>query len=158
MRRTDREITDETEIDKVISACEVCRLGFYDGGEVYIVPLNFGFARADGKRTLYFHGANEGRKVDLIKRSPTVGFEADAGFSVIRGETACAHSAAYKSVIGAGIVREITDRDEKIFALTALMNKNAGQREWTFDENALNRTFVFKLEIKTISCKEHKTN
>ena len=43
MRRKDREITDEAKIDEIISRCNCCRIGFNDSGEVYIVPLNFGY-------------------------------------------------------------------------------------------------------------------
>ena len=43
MRRKDREVTDEARIDEIISRCTCCRIGFNDSGEVYIVPLNFGY-------------------------------------------------------------------------------------------------------------------
>ena len=43
MRRKDREVTDEARIDEIISRCNCCRIGFNDSGEVYIVPLNFGY-------------------------------------------------------------------------------------------------------------------
>ena len=61
MRRKDREITDSARIDAVIRGCDCCRLGFCDAGEVYILPLNFGYENREGKRTFYFHSAREGR-------------------------------------------------------------------------------------------------
>lgn len=70
MRRKDREVTDPERIDAIIRACHCCRLGFYDNGEVYIVPLDFGYDEKEGKRTFYFHGAKEGRKMDCILRLP----------------------------------------------------------------------------------------
>lgn len=70
MRRKDREVTDPERIDAIIRACHCCRLGFYDNGEVYIVPLDFGYDEKEGKRTFYFHGAKEGRRMDCILRSP----------------------------------------------------------------------------------------
>lgn len=45
MRRKDREVTDEARIDEIISRCTCCRIGFNDSGEVYIVPLNFGYVK-----------------------------------------------------------------------------------------------------------------
>ena len=60
MRRKDREVTEEARIDEIISRCHCCRLGFNDGGEVYIVPMNFGWVKRDGKRYFYFHSAKEG--------------------------------------------------------------------------------------------------
>ena len=77
MRRKDREVTDESRIDGIIRRCSCCRLGFSDGGEVYIVPMNFGFVKRDGKRVFYFHSAKEGRKVELLKNGCDVGFGQD---------------------------------------------------------------------------------
>ena len=68
MRRKDREVTDNYEINKIINSCQIIRLAFADGVAPYIVPLNFGFEEKDVKRTFYFHGAKEGRKLDLIKK------------------------------------------------------------------------------------------
>lgn len=42
MRRKDREITEPAKIREIIEASHCCRLGFFDGKEVYIVPLSFG--------------------------------------------------------------------------------------------------------------------
>ena len=80
MRRKDREVTDYGKISKVIAASHCCRLGFYEEGEVYIVPMNFGYAEEDGKRIFYFHSAKEGRKLDLISRTHTAGFELDTNY------------------------------------------------------------------------------
>ena len=43
MRRKDREVTDNYEINKIINSCQIIRLAFADGVAPYIVPLNFGF-------------------------------------------------------------------------------------------------------------------
>lgn len=86
MRRKDREVTDESRIDGIIRRCSCCRLGFSDGGEVYIVPMNFGFVKRDGKRVFYFHSAKEGRKVELLKNGCDVGFEMDCGYELHPGE------------------------------------------------------------------------
>ena len=59
MRRKDREVTDPKRIADVISRCSCFRIGFYDDGEVCIVPLNFGYEIKDDTYILYFHGAKE---------------------------------------------------------------------------------------------------
>ena len=64
MRRQDRAVTDPEKIQAVIDDCEVCRLGFQDGRGVYVVPVNFGHALENGRHIFYFHGAQEGRKLD----------------------------------------------------------------------------------------------
>lgn len=69
MRRKDREITDSLRIADIINRCTCCRIGFYDDGEIYVVPLNFGYEVKDDSYVFYFHGAKEGRKIDLTKRT-----------------------------------------------------------------------------------------
>ena len=87
MRRKDREITDFKQIMEIIDRCDCCRVGFCDDGQVYIVPLNFGYAEENGKLTFYFHGAKEGRKIDLIGKAPKVGFEMDTDHKLNEGES-----------------------------------------------------------------------
>lgn len=84
MRRNDREVTDSQKINNIILACDCCRIGFSDGNGVYIVPLNFGYVENGGKRTLYFHGAAEGRKINLIKQTGYAGFELDTNHKLQR--------------------------------------------------------------------------
>ena len=63
MRRNDREITEFSEMTDVMKRCDVCRLALNDeDGYPYLLPLNFGMEETDGRVTLYFHGAKEGKK------------------------------------------------------------------------------------------------
>ena len=132
MRRTDREITDAEKITQIIQTCHCCRLGFCDNGAVYIVPLNFGYAEENGKRVFYFHSANSGRKLDLIAGTPL------------------------QSVIGTGRVSFVEEAAQKEAALQALMLHNTGKDGWTFSGAMLDSVRVFKLEVETLSCKEHE--
>ncbi len=158
MRRKDREITDNKRIDEIISKCRICRLGFNDNGKVYIVPLNFGFEEKDGKRIFYFHGAKEGRKIELIKTSPYAGFEMDTDYELITGNTACNYSAAYQSIIGNGSVSFVESIADKTQALNLLMYADTGKKNWSFPSEALENVCVFRLEVEEISCKEHIKN
>ena len=80
MRRQDRAVTAPEKVRAVIDACEVCRLGLQDGRGVYVVPVNFGHTVEGGRHVFYFHGAAEGRKVDLVRRNGWAGFELDTGY------------------------------------------------------------------------------
>ena len=155
MRRKDREVTSEERINEVISRCHCIRLGFCDEGEVYIVPLNFGFEEKDGRRTFYFHSAKEGRKIDLIKKGQIVGFEMDTNYKLNEGETACDYSARFLSVIGTGRVSILEGQEEKAAALQSVMLHNTGKGDWTFADAMVNAVCVFKLDVDKISCKEH---
>lgn len=156
MRRYEREVTDEARIDEIIEKCSICRLGLYDGKEVYIVPMNFGFINNAGKRSLFFHSATEGRKVDIIKKSSSVGFEMDCSYEPVFSETACGHSSKYQSVIGSGTIQILKTADEKKSGLLELMKHVTGNKEWTIPTAAMKNLLVFRVDIDEISCKEHQ--
>lgn len=159
MRRKDREITDPNAIFAVIEQCHVCRLGFCDDGDVYIVPLHFGYERDEARATLYFHGAREGRKMALIAKNPRVGFEMDTGADVYTkgaADVACGYTARFQSVIGTGSASLVHDTNEKRRALELLMSHSVEKRDWTFDERMLAAVAVFKVEVEKMSCKSHE--
>ncbi|MDE5539925.1 MAG: pyridoxamine 5'-phosphate oxidase family protein [Bacilli bacterium] len=158
MRRKDREVTDSKRIEDIIRRCSCCRIGFYDEGEIYIVPLNFGYELKNNAYVFYFHGAKEGRKIDLIQKSPKVGFEMDNDGIVCApndAEAACSYTNRFQSIIGNGIVSIVSDTEEKKMGLTLIMEHNAGKREWQFDDRMVDAVTVFKLEVTKISCKEN---
>ena len=155
MRRKDREVTDPDKIREIILNCHCCRLGFYDAGEVYIVPLNFGYEENAGKRTFYFHSAKDGRKIDLLSRNSAAGFELDTNYSLLEGRIACEYAARFQSVIGTGEVTILKELQDKKDALKAIMLHNTGTEDWEFSEAMLNAACVFKMEVKKLSCKEH---
>lgn len=155
MRRKDREITDFAKIQQIISDCNCCRIGFNDNGNVYIVPLNFGYLFENEKHIFYFHSAKDGRKIELIKQNPYVGFELDTNYKLNTADIACAYSARFQSIIGDGEISFIENSDEKIKGLTEIMKHNTGKIEWTFSEEILKEVCVFKLIVKNLSCKEH---
>ncbi len=155
MRRSDRAVTDPQKIDTVIQSCDCCRLAFATGGAPYIVPLNFGFAWEDGVRVFYFHSATEGRKLELLRENPVVGFELDANHHLNAGDTGCQYSYRFQSVIGTGRAALVEDAEGKRRALTLLLTHYAGREDWTFPTAALEQVVVWRMEVLTLSCKEH---
>ena len=153
MRRNDREVIDNELIKDFISAEKIMRIGFCDNGEVYIVPVNYGFNETDGNYTLYFHGAMAGRKYELAQNTPSVGFEIDGNYELIGADTACGYSARFMSVIGTGELSLIDGAEEKKTALENVMKQAAGRTGLEYDDEVLSRTAVFRLEVKTMSCK-----
>ena len=148
MRKANREVKDRAGIVSIIEASEVCRIGMYAAGEVYIVPMNFGYDMAeDGTLTLYFHCANEGRKLDMIAQNPNVCFEMDTNHQYIpsKDEKACGASAIFASIIGNGFIEILIDHDERIHALTQLMKHYSKDDHFEFGEKALAATTVLKL-------------
>ena len=113
MRRKDREITDKKAIEDFIQEQQILRVAFYDEGDIYIVPVNYGYSY-DENYTFYFHGAKAGRKYELAKLNPKVGFEIDGKYSLVDGELACDYTAHFQSVIGKEARKQILQFERKL--------------------------------------------
>lgn len=155
MRRKDREVTDFLKIKETIDQCHCCRIGFCDNGQVYIVPLNFGYEYGKDSLVFYFHSAQEGRKIELIQSSPVVGFEMDTDYKLNEADIACGYSARFKSIIGTGRIHPVPDFSAKTHALCKIMEHLTGKSSWDFDPKMLRAVTVFRLEVLELSCKEH---
>ena len=77
MRRVDREVTDRLQIKSIIEQAKIVHIGMIDESRPYVVPMQYGFEFIDGKLTLYVHCAKEGRKLDIIKKNPSVFIRAE---------------------------------------------------------------------------------
>ena len=155
MRRKEREIVDAEKIEAIVKSSHCCRLGFNDDGEVCIVPLNFGYTIIDEQYIFYFHGAKQGRKMDIIKVNPNVGFELDANYQLTTADTAYAHSARFQSIIGTGTISLIEDDDAKKNALLQIMKQSTGKYDWELPDKMIKATGVFQMVVKKMSAKEH---
>lgn len=155
MRRTDREITDRAELVCVIARCDVCRLALNDGEYPYLLPLNFGMEDKDGNITLYFHGANEGYKYEVIARDNRASFEMDCSHKLVTDEAKGMCTMAYESVIGRGRVERVEDEQEKLRALHLIM-AHYHREEFPFSEAAVPRTTVLKLTVEHMTGKRRR--
>lgn len=151
MRQKEREIKDRKAIDNIIKRCLVCRLAMCADGQPYVIPLNFGY---DGKN-LYFHAALEGRKIDIIRRNSSVGFEFDILHEIIKAESACKWNTKYESVVGSGKAEIIKDVEGKKSALGYIM-RQYGSEAKDFPEEVLKKTLILRVRILEISGKAIK--
>lgn len=151
MRRNDREIKEFENIVSVMEKCDVCRLAFNTEDYPYILPLNFGMEIEDGKVTLYFHGANEGRKYELMAKDNRVCFEMDCSHRLVTEEESGNCTMEYESVIGQGLA-EIVPDEEKYNALCILM-KHYHKEEFPFNKNIIPQTTLFKVTVNKVTGK-----
>jgi Predicted flavin-nucleotide-binding protein len=159
LRRKDKEIIDTDEKLEIIAKCKICRLGLSDNNYPYIVPLNYGFSHDDGKLTLYFHSAAEGKKIDIIKKNNNACFEIDCDTKLIEGENPCDYGYEFKSIIGFGKIIILELKDEKINGLNYLMKQQTGKDiKYDFNENELNNILVFKLPVDEFTGKQKIKN
>lgn len=155
MRRQDREITDKSRILAILERCDVCRVGLADEAAPYIVPMNFGFSFENEMPTLYFHGASEGRKLDLIRKNSYVGWEMDTCHQLLDGgDVPCRYTMAYQSLIGTGSMTFLESLEEKQFGLQKIMEHYTLRRPWHFPLESFKQVTVLALHVTSISGKE----
>ncbi len=151
MRRSDREVKELKDIVAIMEKCDVCRIALNNNGYPYILPLNFGMCTKDNKIELYFHGAMEGTKYDLIEKDNKASFEMDCGHKLVMEAERGNCTMEYESVIGQGHIEMLSD-DEKYDAISILM-KHYHQEEFPYNKAAMPRTKVFKLVVEKVTGK-----
>ena len=105
MNRKDREITNFDDMLAILEKCDTISVGFQGRDYPYVVPVSFGFVPKDGAVTVYFHGARQGLKIDMLKENPNVCVE---GHVFVRTEpTQHGITTRYESVIGYGTVERV---------------------------------------------------
>lgn len=150
MRRNDKKIESKEQIDAVIRASEVCRIAYANNNIPYITPVSFGY---DGE-TLFVHTAEEGRKIDFLKKNNYVCFEFETDVSTVTDDkVACKWTAAFKSVIGYGRMKGLNNYEEKEYAINEIMKHYSG-KSWEFNEKALRNVALWKIEIEELSGKQ----
>lgn len=152
MRRKDREITDSNEIMEIMKKCDVCRVAFHDEPYPYIVPLNFGFSFENNQITLFFHGANAGKKLALLNADNRVSFEMDCSHHLVTADVACEYTMEFESVCGTGTIR-LLNENEKIPALTNIMNQYDKKENHSFHESMVNHIAVLGLTVTSVTGK-----
>jgi uncharacterized protein len=153
MRRNERRITDLREIESVISHADVCRIALADNNIPYIVTMNFGY-KGGLVPTIFFHCADEGRKLEMIRKNNYVCFEMDTDHQLINGIEACDWGMKYSSVVGYGNITIITDEALKKEGFDIIMNHNAGNGKFKYDRDILRRATILQLTISEVSGKK----
>ena len=126
MRRKDREVTDTHQIKKILDDCKTCHLAMVDKGQPYVIPLSYAYLLNDNSLTLFFHSANEGRKINILRENNAVCFEmSNEGEPIFAEKTPCNSGYFFSSVHGFGHAQFVGNIDEKCSALTLLMKHQA---------------------------------
>ncbi len=150
MRRIDKEITDENVINDMMTKSRICRLGFVDNGEAYIVPVNFAYSEG----VIYVHSAHSGKKMDILKQNKRVSFEIEYYTEIIEGERPCDWTVKYRSAMGKGSVIIENDATAKKAGLDLIMRKYGAKGELVYDEAVLARMTLLKLTVESVAGKQ----
>lgn len=151
MRRADREQSREFSL-ALIDRCSHGVMALSTGGETpYCIPLSF--VRVDDR--LYFHGAKEGRKADLLARDPRVCITFVGGDEPEFVPPAI-YTTFFSSAVVTGTVSPVTDREEMVMALRALCTKLLPGHMAAFDTeigSTLAATALWRVDMEEITGK-----
>ena len=148
MRRFRQEVPEE-ESKRILREATngVLSLSDYDE-RPYGVPMSFIY---DGNRSIYFHCALSGRKIECIKHNPNACFTVIAQDEIHPEE----FTTYFRSVIVEGKIVILSDRQQMIDALKLLSTKYSPGLDCEPEiEKGINRVLILKLEIESITGKE----
>ena len=150
MRKIKQEITDNRDLEEILTGAVICRIGMNDGDVPYILPFNFGYR--DG--CIFIHSAPKGKKIDLISKNNRVCFEVEQAVEIIRAERACKWATRYRSVVGYGTVEIISDDAGKQHGLSVIMAQHGAPVLTEFDPGNMKHMVILKLTITSLSGKQ----
>jgi hypothetical protein len=151
-RRPERAHFDRAVIDAILDEALVCHVGFVHDGQPFVLPT--AHVRVDG--TLYLHGARRGRMLEALGQGVPACISVTLLDGLVLARSAMHHSMNYRSVMILAQGREVTDREEKLRALNALVEHVAPGRSRqvrTPDEAELSATQVVAFAIEEASAK-----
>lgn len=153
MRRKDREISEHQEFEDIIRKADVCRIALTNNNIPYIVTLNFGYV-SEPEKLIYFHCANQGRKLDMIRQNNNVCFEMDIDHEIYKGARGCDWGSRFRSIVGYGEIDIITQKNDKITGLKSIMSHYGGEGEYEFEDSIVDNTTILRLRINEMSAKK----
>ena len=148
MRRKDRELPREHTL-AVIDECSYSVMATVNpDGSPYCIPLSM----AREGDWIYFHSAMEGQKIDNLR------FQGKACVCCVGNvmDIPDVFSIGFESAIISGTAGEVTDKDEKIRALTLICKRYTPGNMAAFDnviEKSLAVTAVWKIHMDEVSGK-----
>ena len=152
VRRKDREITDSDAIKQVLKATKYVTIALCMKNEPYLVSLSQGYDEPNN--CLYFHCANEGKKLVYIKANSKVWGQAVLDYGVT---DECDY--AYSSVHFKGNVAFIDDLREKQHAIEVMvrqLSENPEDKLSKIKTEKLAKTKMGRIDICYITGKKHQ--
>ena len=103
----ERAVPDEAE--EILEKALVAHVGFVVDGLPVVIPMLYHYE----DNIVYIHGQRGGRLPRTLRAGDQVCVEVTILDGLIASRTALYHSANYRSAVGFGKAREVTDRQEK---------------------------------------------
>ncbi len=154
-RYRERARYDSDTVHRILDEALICHLGYLNGGSPVVLPTT----HARLGEVLYLHGST-GSGPMLVAAQTPAGLPVCVTATLIDGlvlaRSALHHSMAYRSVVVRGAARLVTDRDEKLEALAALVDHAAHGRAADSrppNDRELAMTAVLALDLVEVSAK-----
>ncbi len=152
LRRKDREITDKEILKEVLRSTKYMTIALCMNNEPYLVSLSHGFE--EEKNCLYFHCANEGKKLLFMNANPRVWGQVVQDYGVTED---CDYS--YTSVHFAGMISIVADSREKQHAMRVLvyhLSQSPEEKLLRIKPEKLAEVTICKIDINYMSGKQHR--
>lgn len=151
-RQAERGDHEPDTIHAIVDEALVAHVGFAVDGQPWVIPMTF--ARVGD--TVYLHGANGNHMLRALAQ----GGEVCVTFTLLDGlvlsRSAFHHSMNYRSVVAFGRAEKVTDDDEKLSALLAVVDHMIAGRSRECrvpDASELRSTLVVRLPLSEASAK-----
>ena len=131
-----------------------------EDGSPYLVPVNFGHEPG----VLYVHCAPEGRKLDILKKSPKVclnvvltrglGFKGD-------GSLACRYAMDFDSVLMEGTAEILEDETSRKHAMDVLLDQyglGGSGKNLKISSDVMQKTVMLRIRIHAASIKRNRVD
>ena len=119
----------------------------------YVVPVSFGVEIVENKITIYFHCAQKGTKLELLKLNPHVCVEGEIFMQIEK--TAHGITARYESIVGFGQCTFVSEQKEIIHGMK-LLTEHYGYHEYPLERCAgLDHLLVGKIVLDEIYGKKN---
>lgn len=162
IRQKELVCTNKEKINLFLRTANTGFLGLADAHLPYVVPLNYVWT--EQSETIYFHGAEDGRKISILAQNPHACFTVCENFGTMTDPVPAKTDTAYMSVMIFGTAEKVTNPEETIQAMQQLLNKYVpGYYERPLSSSHVEKyrsplgssTAVFKIKMEEMSAKEN---
>ena len=154
IRRKEKEIENKDEMISILESVQFITIAMSLNNEPYLVTLSHGYDRK--KNCIYFHCAQEGKKVDILRENNVVWGQAFVDHGYVDGS--CDH--LYATTQFKGRVSFIEDSKEKRHALSIMIDQlesdPAKVIEPQMTEKSIKSVNIGRIDIDYMSGKKAK--